>query len=608
MLNNNYSNVLDTIKEVQDCKHKILNWLNDECIEETDKLEITNLIENKEVTELRDRFYKDIEFGTGGLRGIMGQGFNRLNKYIVRRATQGFANYILNCGESAKKRGVAIAYDSRNNSQFFANEAASVLCANGISVHLFPTLQTTPALSYAIRKLNCTGGLCFTASHNPPAYNGIKVYWDDGAQIIPPQDNGILKEVFAVTEFKQAKYIPITVAKEKGLLNLISDDVLDCYFNDIKTLSVASINKNNTKNLNRNIKIVFTPLHGTGKAPALRALKEWGFNNVFVVPEQAEPDGNFPTVKKPNPEEKEALFLAIKYANQIGADIICATDPDSDRLALAVHSPKLASSLFKNQSCDNYVLLNGNQTGALLIDYILKNMSANKTLKPEHKIIKTIVTSDLHEHICKNYNVDIYNTLTGFKWIAGLQRSWEENNKHFEYLFGTEESYGYMPGRFVRDKDAISALCLTVEMVAELSAQNKTACDYLLEIFAKYGAWQEDLINVDLYGEEGVKKIQSLMARMRSNPITNWNGVKVKELIDYTNENTQKKYSIPHSNVIQLCLEDGSKISMRPSGTEPKLKYYVSVCTKAENVATAYQQTLDKIEQIRNLLNTFTNS
>ncbi len=591
---------LEIFSSLSDCKQKIITWLEDTCIEMPDKHEIIELIQNKNITELRDRFYTDMEFGTGGIRGIVGQGFNRLNKYIVRRVTQGYANYIMKCGNSVQNKGIVIAYDSRNTSEFFAKQAASVLCANNIPVFLFPTLQTTPALSYAIRKLKCTGGLCITASHNPAQYNGIKVYWDDGAQIIAPQDEGILKEVFSVTQFSEAKYISIEQAKEKKLFHIISEEVINSYFEDIKTLSLVPDNQKKPLN------IVYTPLHGTGKIPALKALSIWGFKEVFVVPEQAEPDGNFPTVKKPNPEEKDALLIAINHANKRGAELVCATDPDSDRLALAVYCPSMANGILKHQSLDNYVLLSGNQTGALLIDHILNRMTSQNTLNKSHKIIKTIVTSDLHEHICKEYGVEIFNTLTGFKWIAGLVRQWEENKSENKYLFGTEESYGYMPRNSVRDKDAISSLCLAAEMTSYLKYQGLNLCDYLFQIFKKHGAWQEELINVDLYGEAGVKRIQNLMAAMRKNPIKVWNKVNVKEMRDYTNPATQAQYHIPYSNVLQFFLEDGSKISMRPSGTEPKLKYYISACTKNENVELAFQQTLEKIEKIKLELSLFT--
>ena len=590
---------IDLLNGIDDCKKKIINWLTDVSIDEQDKTEIHQLIEAKNTSELRDRFYTDLEFGTGGLRGIMGEGFNRLNKYIVRRAIQGFANYILKCGDIQRKKGIAIAYDSRNNSSFFALEAASVLCGNNIPVFLYPTLQTTPALSYAIRKLNCTGGLCITASHNPPQYNGLKVYWEDGAQIISPQDTGILKEVYSVSQFSDVKLISIQQARIEKLLQDIPSSVLDSYYEEIKTLELLPEMSRN------NLKIVYTPLHGTGKIPALRALKSWGFEDVFVVPEQAEPNGNFPTVKKPNPEEKEALSLAISHGNERKADVIFATDPDSDRLAVAVYSPHMAQGIFKSQSVDNYVLLNGNQTGALLLNHILKYKQKNKSLKKEHKVVKTIVTSELHERICTHYGVEFFNTLTGFKWIAGLVRSWEETHQDYEYLFGTEESFGFMTGNFVRDKDAISALCLAAEMAADYKNQQKNLCDGLLDLFETYGAWQEELINVELYGEAGLKRIQALMAKMRTEPILFWNGSKVVEIRDFTDPLVQAKFQIPASNVLQFFLEDGSKISMRPSGTEPKLKYYISTHTKDADISVAYKKSLEKIENLKNEISLF---
>jgi phosphoglucomutase len=581
-----------TFYPLNDCFDKISNWLKDESISQEDKEEILILIKNKEISELRDRFYRDLEFGTGGIRGVMGMGANRLNKYVLRRAVQGVANYILRCGENAKKRGVAIAYDSRNNSSFFGQEVACVLAANGIRSYIFPTLQTTPSLSYAIRKLGCISGFCITASHNPPQYNGIKVYWEDGAQIISPQDTEILKEVFSIKSFSETKHMEYSKAQSLGLSQFIHDDVLNCYFKEIENLCMAP-------NSSKNINIVYTPLHGTGKIPTLRALKTFGYENVYVVPEQGEPNGNFPTVKKPNPEEPEALSLAIKYASERKADCVFATDPDSDRLAIVTYDPKMAHGIMKHQAVGDYILLNGNQTAALLINSILKFKKSNGTLEKSHKIVKTIVTSDLLEKICAEYDIEIFNTLTGFKWIAGLVRSWEEKNNNFKYLFGTEESFGYMPSNNVRDKDAISAMCQAAEMISLAKDSNKTLCESLFAIFKKHGAWQEDLINIDLYGEEGALRISRIMHKMRENPVMNWGGHQVTSILDYTDKNVQERYHIPHSNVLQFLLDDGSKISMRPSGTEPKLKFYVSVCTNSSDVFEGYKETLEKIALLR---------
>lgn len=577
---------------LNDCYNKISAWIEDNSILTEDKDEILHLIKTKNTNELRDRFYRDLEFGTGGMRGVMGMGANRMNRYVLRKAVQGIANYISKFGADAKKQGVAIAYDCRNNSQHFGQEAASVLAANGIRSFIFPTLNTTPALSFAIRELGCISGFCITASHNPPEYNGIKVYWSDGAQVISPQDSEILKEVYRIEKYSDAKYISYFEAQKLGFANFIPDEVLTSYFNEVKKLSLVP-------NLNKNLNIVYTPLHGTGKLPTLKSLKLMGYENIFVVPEQAEPNGNFPTVKKPNPEEKEALTLAIHYANLKKADCIFATDPDSDRLAIAIYDPKMAHGLMQHQAIGDYVLLNGNQTGALLINYILQNMKLYNKLKNSHKIIKTIVTSDLLEKICSEYGIEIFNTLTGFKWIAGLVRAWEEKNNDFIYLFGTEESFGYMPNNQVRDKDAIAAMCQAAEMIALAKQNDKSLCADLFQIFEKHGAWQEDLINVDLYGEEGSLRIQRIMKKMRDEPVKEWANSKVVEIYDYTDKKIQEKFRIPNSNVLQLIFEDGSKVSMRPSGTEPKLKFYISVCTKMADVEAAYKESLHKVSILR---------
>jgi phosphoglucomutase len=577
---------------LNDCFIKISSWLKDESISSEDKNEILLLIKNKNLNELRDRFYRDLEFGTGGIRGVMGMGANRMNRYVLRRTVQGISNYILKCGREAKKRGVAIAYDCRNHSSFFGQEAAAVLAANGIYSFIYPTLETTPALSFAIRKLGCISGICITASHNPPEYNGIKVYWEDGAQLTPPQDSEILKEVFDIKAYSHAKFMPYAEAQKSGFAKYIPQDVLSSYFNEIKNLCLAP-------NSSKNINIVYTPLHGTGKIPTLRALKSWGYENVFVVPEQAEPNGNFPTVKKPNPEEKEALTLAIQYAKERKADCVFATDPDSDRLAFVSYDPKMAQGIMKHQAVGDYVILNGNQTGSLLIDSILKNMKAIGKIEKSHKIVKTIVTSDLLEKICSEYGIEIFNTLTGFKWIAGLVRSWEVEQNGFKYLFGTEESFGYMPNNNVRDKDAIAAMCQAAEMLS-LSKQNgNTPCENLFQIFKKHGAWQEDLISIDLYGEEGTLRIARIMKKMREEPIMEWAGSKVVTIYDYTDKKTQEKLNLPNSNVIQLLSANGSKISMRPSGTEPKLKIYISVCTQKPDVEAAYMESLHKVSILR---------
>jgi len=595
-------------QQLAECSERLSLWLTDSGVELSDRKEIEDLITAEAVDELRDRFWRELEFGTGGLRGVVGAGSNRMNGPIVRKATQGFANYILKQGEQAKARGIVIAYDSRLTSRFFAEQAAGVMAANGIRVQIFDHVQTTPCLSFAVRHLNCIGGLCITASHNPPQYNGYKVYWEDGAQITPPHDKAILAEVFALTKYQEAHFMPFDEAVSKELVRNVGADTVDEYFKKVKELQLEP-------DLPKDISIVYTPLHGTGASPAKRALTDWGYRNLHIVPEQEKPDGNFPTVRKPNPEESSALSLAIEQAAKRQADVILATDPDSDRLALVVHDPKAAAGAFKHQGYGDYVFLNGNQTGALLIHYILETRQRTGRLLPEHKIIKTIVTSDLHKEICESYGVEILDTLTGFKWIAGVVNEWEKlGRKDYKYLFGTEESFGFMPADYVRDKDGIGALCQAVEMSASYRAAGKTHCDVLLELFMKHGAWQEDLITVDLEGKEGASRIHRIMSQMRARPVTNFASTPVAKLIDYQ-EQTLKTFgesgtgqvtpfdSLPRSDVLQLILNDGSKISLRPSGTEPKIKFYISVCTQptpeASHAQDAYSTSVSRVAQFR---------
>jgi phosphoglucomutase len=604
----------DSFPELTDCKERISTWLSSQQISAEDKKSVLDLLANKETQELRDRFYKELEFGTGGLRGIIGAGTNRMNIYVVRRATQGLANYIKSRGEKAMSQGVAIAYDSRHFSLAFARSAGEVLAANGIRVFLFPTLQTTPALSFAIRKLGCISGICVTASHNPPQYNGFKVYWDDGAQIIPPHDKGILAEVFKITSWSEALLSDFDEKMKQGMIQYIGDEVLDDYYLAVKTLQLFP-------NAQKDLNIVYTPLHGTGSVPMRRALESWGYKNIFIVPEQEHPDGNFPTVRKPNPEEPAALKLAIELAEKTNADLVLATDPDSDRLALVVRDEKMAAGPLKNQAHGKYVLLNGNQTGALLIEHLLRGLKEKNLLKPAHKIVKTIVTSELHTRICQKYGVEIFDTLTGFKWIAGLVRSWEEQNKtDHEYLFGTEESFGFMPGPYVRDKDGIGAACMAVEMLSVLRSQGKTACQKLFEVFEEHGSWHEDLINVDLEGEQGAQRIARMMNEMRKNPQQTFSGVRVAKMYDFKEkkvlqqkengafETSKESINLPKSDVLQFELTDGSKISMRPSGTEPKLKFYLSVCTQKKDVLTDYSTTLQRIAGLQAEIKGFVDS
>ncbi|MEY2988267.1 MAG: hypothetical protein RJB13_1788 [Pseudomonadota bacterium] len=596
------------VQQLGECAERLNLWLTDPSVDASERAEIEQLIATQEIDELRDRFWRELEFGTGGLRGVVGAGSNRMNGPIVRKATQGFANYILKQGEQAQRRGIVIAYDSRLTSRFFAEQAAGVMAANGIRVQIFDHIQTTPCLSFAVRHLNCIGGLCITASHNPPQYNGYKVYWEDGAQITPPHDKAILGEVFALTRYQEAKFMNFNEAVTSELVRNVSTETIDEYFKKVRELQLEP-------DLPKNISIVYTPLHGTGASPARRALTEWGYKNLHIVPEQEKPDGHFPTVSKPNPEEPSALSLAIEQAAQRQADIVLATDPDSDRLALVVRDPKASRGTFKHQGYGDYVFLNGNQTGALLIHYILETRKRAGRLLPEHKIIKTIVTSDFHKEICASYDVEIFDTLTGFKWIAGVVNEWErEGRKDCKYLFGTEESFGFMPADYVRDKDGIGALCQAVEMSAAFKSGGKTHCEVLLELFMKHGAWQEDLVTVDLEGKEGASRIQRIMSHMREKPVTSFASTAVTKLIDYQKQTTiyvdgkstsqnSSFDSLPKSDVLQLILEDGSKISLRPSGTEPKIKFYISVCTRTQNQANhaqnAYATSVNRVALFR---------
>ena len=588
---------------------RVESWLQSTLIDTQSKQEVWDLLQRDQLSDLRERFYRDLEFGTGGLRGVMGPGTNRMNRYVVARATQGFANYIIKHVPS-EQRKVAVAHDSRHGAQEFVHAVAGVLAANGIACFLYPTLQTTPQLSYAVRALGCTGGICVTASHNPPEYNGFKVYWQDGAQIIPPQDQGILAEVFALKSWDEVKLFSFAEARASGRVHDIGPEVTVQYSDAVKSLQFFPDAK-------KDLKIVYTPLHGTGALPARRELLRWGFTDLVIVPEQEQPDGSFPTVKKPNPEEPAALGLAIALAQKTSADVVMATDPDSDRLALAVFDPESARGLFAAQAVGDYVLLNGNQTGALLVDHVLSCTKAKGGLGNNDAVIKTIVTSEMLARICDSYGIKCFDTLTGFKWIAGLLREWEQKKTGLRYLFGTEESFGYMPADFVRDKDGIAALCQVAEMCALLKNKGRTACQRLLELFYSFGSWQEDLFNVDLVGEAGAKQIAQIMGVMRETPFVTLGGAEVVKIHDYKVQTTASLAKgtvasrvamaqlLPVSDVLQFEMADGSRVSARPSGTEPKLKFYISVCSPGTPVANFYPQSVKRVKEIRAELEKF---
>jgi len=561
-------------------KEKVNIWLNGNYDKAT-KVEITNLLQTNE-KELTDAFYRDLEFGTGGLRGIMGVGTNRMNKYTVGFATQGFANYMKQTFPD-KQLKVAVCFDSRNNSKYFAEIVADVFSANGIYCFLFKELRPTPELSFAVRYLECDAGVMVTASHNPKEYNGYKAYWNDGAQLVPPHDVNVIEEVTKITSVDEVMW-----ERDSNLVLMIEDGMDFRYLEQIKTLSFAH---KNIENYTKKLKIVYTPLHGTGITVIPKAFKMWGFENLHIVEEQSVPDGNFPTVVSPNPEEKTAMELALKKAKEIDADLILATDPDADRIAAGV----------KNMNGE-YILLNGNQTLILLTYYLLSQRKNANQLHPTNYIIKTIVSTELIPKMAKDYGIECFDVLTGFKYIAEVIRELEDKRK---YIGGGEESFGYLAGDFVRDKDAISACCLFAEMAAQAVANQSTLYLELLKIYQKYGYYKEDLLSITKKGKEGLEEIKQMMVNYRKNPPKEINGSKVICIKDYLlHENKDlltgktEKIDLPTSDVLQFFMEDGSKVSVRPSGTEPKIKYYFAVCKELQNSKEV--DNLDKIlsEQI----------
>jgi len=552
-------------------------WLGEGFDEQTRK-EVSDLI-NYNPQELTESFYTSLEFGTGGLRGIMGPGTNRMNKYTVGMATQGLANYLKSVFKDLPQIKVAIAHDSRNRSRFFAEITADVFAANSIKVYLFDDLRPTPELSFAIRHFECQSGVVITASHNPPEYNGYKAYWDDGAQMIPPHDKNVITEVNKISSIDEVKF-----EGNRNLIEIISKDVDESYLSAVLSLSLNPdlINKHH------DLKIVYTPLHGTGTHLVPEILKRMGFTNVHSVKEQSIPDGNFPTVKSPNPEEQSALQMAMDLAGKINANLVMATDPDADRVGIAV----------KNSSGD-FVLLNGNQTAAILIYYLLSQWKSRNLLKGKEFIVKTIVTSELLKDIAQHYNVKCYDVLTGFKWIADIIR----RNEGLEtFIGGGEESYGYMIGDFVRDKDAVSSCAMIAETAAWAAEQGKTLYDILLDIYIEYGLYHEKLKSLVRKGKSGSEEIRKIMSDYRGNPPTSINGSMVVMIRDYQTSmekdlvaKTERPINLPKSNVLQFFLEDGSKISVRPSGTEPKIKFYFSVNAKLGTLAE-YKNTLSSQE------------
>ena len=549
-----------------DYKEVYEQWIANPYFDEATKEELKSIAEDE--NEIKERFYMDLEFGTAGLRGIIGAGTNRMNIYVVRRATQGLANYIAKVDK--KSQGVAIAYDSRHMSPEFAQEAALCLAANGIKAYIFETLRPTPELSFAVRHLGCVAGINVTASHNPPEYNGYKVYWEDGAQITPPHDSGIMGEVKAISDWNTVKTMDKAEAEKAGLFEVIGKEVDDAYMAELKK---QVIHMDAIQAEGKNLKIVYTPLHGTGNIPARRILKELGFENVYVVKEQELPDGDFPTVSYPNPEAAEAFELGLKLAKEVDADLVLATDPDADRLGVRVKD--------KN---GEYHDLTGNMSGCLLANYeISQRKAVNGSLPEDGALIKTIVTTNLADAIAKGYGVKLIEVLTGFKFIGQQILGFEKSGKG-SYLFGFEESYGCLIGTYARDKDAIVATMVLCEAAAYYKTQGKTLWDAMIEMYEQFGYYKDDIKAVTMKGIEGLQKIQDIMNSLRQNPPAEFAGHKVVAVRDYKADTIKNLETgevtptgLPNSNVLYYELTNDAWVCVRPSGTEPKVKFYYGV-------------------------------
>ena len=566
-----------------DYKEIYESWLANPYFDEETKAELKAIADDD--NEIKERFYQELEFGTAGLRGVIGAGTNRMNIYTVRKATQGLANYIIKAGKQSQ--GVAIAYDSRHMSPEFADEAALCLAANGIKAYVFESLRPTPELSYAVRELKCVAGINVTASHNPPEYNGYKVYWEDGAQITPPHDTGIMDEVKAVTDYNTVKTMSKDDAVKQGLYQQIGKDIDDKYIEELKK---QVIHWDSIKEMGDKLKIVYTPLHGTGNIPARRVLEELGFKNVYVVPEQELPDGDFPTVSYPNPEAAEAFELALKLAKEKDADLVLATDPDADRLGVYV----------KDTKSGEYITLTGNMSGCLLADYEISQIKETKGLPEDGKLIKTIVTSNLADEIAKYYGVDLIEVLTGFKYIGQQILNFETTGKG-TYLFGFEESYGCLIGTHARDKDAIVATMALCEAAAYYKSKGITLCEQMQNLYQKYGFYKESLFFQTFQGMEGKAKIDGLMDALRNEPPKQVGPFKVTALEDYKKSirtdiatGETSALTLPESNVLYFELEDGAWFCVRPSGTEPKIKYYAGVKGADAQDATDKLEALSK--------------
>ena len=576
-----------------DYKAMYQQWLDNPYFDEETKAELKAIEGNEK--EIEDRFYMDLEFGTAGLRGVIGAGTNRMNVYTVRKATQGLANYILSVKGEAK--GVAIAYDSRRMSPEFADEAALCLAANGIKAYVFESLRPTPELSYAVRKLGCIAGINITASHNPPDYNGYKVYWEDGAQITPPHDSGIMDEVKKVTDYASVKTMPLDEAKAAGLYQTIGADIDDPYIEELKGLV---LHKDSIDAVKDRLTIVYSPLHGTGNIPVRRVLKELGFKNVHVVPEQELPDGNFPTVSYPNPEAAEAFELGLALAKKVNADLVLATDPDADRLGVYV----------KDSKTGEYHTLTGNMSGCLIGDYVIGQRKAiHGSLPEDGAFIRSIVSTNMADAIAKHYGIQLVEVLTGFKFIGQKMLEFETTGKG-TYLFGMEESYGCLTGTYARDKDAVVASMALCEAAAYYMTKDMTLWDAMLEMYERYGYYKDHVESITLKGIEGLAKIQEIMNTLRVDAPKEIGGLKVLAARDYKEDKVQdfvtgetRPTGLPKSNVLYYELEDDAWVCVRPSGTEPKVKFYIGVkgtsMTDAdEKSASLGRQVLDMIQKM----------
>ena len=564
-------------------------WCENPAFDEETKKELLSIKDNEE--EIKDRFYKELEFGTAGLRGVIGMGTNRMNKYTVGKATQGLANFIIKKG--VQDKGVVISYDSRKMSPEFSKLTALTLNANGIKTYIMDHLRPVPELSFAVRELKATAGVMITASHNPPKYNGYKVYWEDGAQIVPPNDKDIITEVRAIKDYAEIKTISEEEAKEKGLYNVIGKEIDDRYIEELKK---CVLNPETIKEQGKNLKIVYTPLHGAGNEMVQRILKELGFENVYVVPEQEKPDGNFPTVSYPNPEDPNAFKLALELAKEKDADVVLATDPDSDRLGIYAKDTKTGE--YKNYT--------GNMSALLIAEYEISQKKEKGILPKNGMIIKTIVSTNLTDAVAKEYNLELVEVLTGFKYIGEVMRKAEEKNDK-KYIFGFEESYGCLIGSYARDKDGVGAVMALCEAAAYYKSKGLTLWDQMINIYEKYGYYKEGQVSIVLEGADGAEKIKEMMTAMRNKNIDKIGEYKVLEFRDYDKNiiknmetSATKETGLPKSNVLYYDLENNSWCCVRPSGTEPKIKLYMGI--KADSMENANKKLEELKQAMENLV------